>query len=122
MLARSGHHRQHQSTMKHITAFAALAITACAPAIGPVVPKTPVERKMIGLLQKFDRWDDDGNGQLDREELTEGLADSGYSADAVMEFYDTNRNGLISLKEAQVAYGRASQIDAGNKSRTKNKQ
>jgi hypothetical protein len=39
-----------------------------------------------------------------------------------MEFYDTNRNGLISLKEAQVAYGRASQIDAGNKSRTKNKQ
>jgi hypothetical protein len=108
--------------MKHITAFAALAITACAPAIGPVVPKTPVERKMIGLLQKFDRWDDDGNGQLDREELTEGLANSGYSADAVMEFYDTNRNGLISLKEAQVAYGRASQIDAGNKSRTKNKQ
>ena len=107
--------------MKHITALIALTVTACAPAIGPVVPKTPVERKMIGLLQKFDRWDDDGNGQLDREELAEGLVGSGHSADAVMEFYDTNRNGLISLKEAQAAYGRAAKIDANNKTRAQNK-
>lgn len=122
MLARSNHRRQHQILMKHITALSALALAACAPAIGPVVPQTPVERKMIGLLQKFDRWDDDGNGQLDREELTEGLTDSEYSADAVMEFYDTNRNGFISLKEAQVAYNRAAQINADNKPRTKNNQ
>ncbi|MEY5012446.1 MAG: EF-hand domain pair [Verrucomicrobiota bacterium] len=74
---------------------------------------------MIGLLQKFDRWDDDGNGQLDRNELTEGLRGSGHSSDAVIEFYDINRNGNISLKEAQIAYGRAPEADSRVKSRAK---
>ena len=63
--------------MKRIITLALVALSACSPSIGPVVPKTPVERKMIGLLQKFDRWDDDGNGQLDRYELAEGLAARG---------------------------------------------
>lgn len=108
--------------MKHITSLAALTLVACAPAIGPVVPETPVERKMIGLLQKFDRWDDNGDGQLDRKELAEGLAGSGHSPDGVMEFYDTNRNGLISLREAQAAYSRAPEADARIKSRANGKQ
>lgn len=77
---------------------------------------------MIGLLQKFDRWDDDGNGQLDRQELTEGLAGSGHSADAVMEFYDTNCDGKISLKEAQNAYSRAPKADASIKARAAGEQ
>ena len=77
---------------------------------------------MIGLLQKFDRWDDDGNGQLDRQELAEGLAGSGHSPDAVMEFYDTNRDGKISLKEAQNAYSRAPEADARIKARAAGKQ
>jgi hypothetical protein len=108
--------------MKRISTLALVALSACSPSIGPVVPKTPVERKMIGLLQKFDRWDDDGNGQLDRKELAEGLAGTGHSPDAVMEFYDTNRNGLISLKEAQSAYSRAPEADARIKSRAAGKQ
>lgn len=108
--------------MKHIITFAAVVFASCAPAIGPVVPKTPVERKMIGLLQKFDRWDDDGNGQLDRHELTEGLTGSGHSPDEVMKFYDTNRNGTISLKEAQSAYSRASEAEERIKSRAAGKQ
>jgi hypothetical protein len=108
--------------MKHISIIVFAALTACSPSIGPVIPETPVERKMIGLLQKFDRWDDDGNGQLDRNELTEGLVGSGHSPDAVMEFYDINRDGLISLKEAQIAYGRAPEADARIKSRATGKQ
>ncbi len=108
--------------MKHISIIMFAALTACSPSIGPVIPETPVERKMIGLLQKFDRWDDDGNGQLDRNELTEGLAGSGHSPDAVMEFYDINRDGLISLKEAQIAYGRAPEADARVMSRATGKQ
>jgi hypothetical protein len=108
--------------MKPIITLAFITLSACSPAIGPVVPETQVERKMIGLLQKFDRWDDDGNGQLDRRELTEGLTGSGHSPDAVMEFYDTNRNGLISLKEAQSAYTRAPEADARIKSRATSKQ
>ena len=108
--------------MKHITALAALTLVACAPAIGPVVPKTPVERKMIGLLEKFDRWDDNGDGQLDLQELAEGLAGSGHSPEGVLEFYDTNRNGRISLREAQSAYSRAAEADARIKSRANGKQ
>ena len=108
--------------MKLISTFALVALSACSPSIGPVVPKTPVERKMIGLLQKFDRWDDDGNGYLDRKELAEGLVGSGHSPDGVMEFYDTNRDGKISLKEAQRAYSRAPEADARIKSRAAGKQ
>lgn len=108
--------------MKRISTLALVALSACSPSIGPVVPKTPVERKMIGLLQKFDRWDDDGNGQLDRQELAEGLAGSGHSPEAVMEFYDANRDGKISLKEAQNAYSRAPEADARIKARAAGKQ
>ncbi|PAW67838.1 MAG: hypothetical protein B9S30_06670 [Verrucomicrobiia bacterium Tous-C5FEB] len=108
--------------MKRIITLALVALSACSPSIGPVVPKTPVERKMIGLLQKFDRWDDDGNGQLDRQELAEGLAGSGHSPDAVMEFYDANRDGKTSLKEAQNAYSRAPEADARIKARAAGKQ
>ena len=108
--------------MKRISTLALVALSACSPSIGPVVPKTPVERKMIGLLQKFDRWDDDGNSQLDRQELAEGLAGSGHSPEAVMEFYDTNRDDNISLKEAQNAYNRAPEADARIKARAAGKQ
>jgi len=108
--------------MNRISTLALVALSACSPSIGPVVPKTPTERKMIGLLQKFDRWDDDGNGYLDREELAEGLARTGHSPDAVMEFYDTNRDGKISLKEAQSAYSRAPEADALIKARAAGKQ
>ena len=108
--------------MKRISTLALVALSACSPSIGPVVPKTPVERKMIGLLQKFDRWDDDGNGQLDRQELAEGLAGSGHSPNAVMEFYDTNRDDNISLKESQNAYNRAPEADARIKALATGKQ
>lgn len=85
--------------------------TACGPGLGPVVPETKVQRQMIGLLQKFDRWDDDGSGDLDRHELAAGLKGTPYKADEVLAFYDTDRNGRISLGEAQAGYSRAAEAE-----------
>jgi hypothetical protein len=88
-----------------------LILASCSSAPGPVTPKTPVERKMIGLLQKFDRWDEDGNGSLSIAELKPAEKTSGYSAEKIMDFYDTNHNGSISLKEAQAGYARAGEAE-----------
>lgn len=76
-----------------LTAF--FAITACAPAPGPV------KRKMIGLLEKFDRWDYNGDGQLSQSELKDAEDLSGISSPEIIKFYDTSGNGRISLREAQ---------------------
>ncbi len=89
-----------------------LLSAACHTGLGPVVPKTPEERKMIGLLEKFDRWDYDGDGELDMKELAAGLKERGsnYTADYVIGFYDTNGNKKISLREAQAGYHRADEL------------
>ena len=87
---------------------------ACGAGLGPVVPKTPVERQMIGLLEKFDRWDYNGDGQLDAGEITAGLKaapSTPYTADQVIEFYDTSGNKKISLSEAQAGYKRADEAE-----------
>jgi Ca2+-binding EF-hand superfamily protein len=73
---------------------------------------TITERKMIGLLEKFDRWDEDGNGRLNHAELTHGLAGTDHQPANVLKFYDTNRDGSISLREAQAGYARANEADA----------
>ncbi len=93
---------------------AAALFASCSPGLGPVVPQTPIERQMLGLLEKFDRWDDDGDGSLSRREIDHGIASLkgkpqqvNYSTDQVMEFYDTNRDGKISLAEGQAGYGRS---------------
>jgi Ca2+-binding EF-hand superfamily protein len=98
------------------TTFTLLAIlcASCSPEPGPVVPKSPMERQMIGLLEKFDRWDDNGDGQLDVSELTYGInslrgkpQQVSYTAAEVLDFYDTNHDGKISLTEAQAGYKRS---------------
>lgn len=85
---------------------------ACNTGLGPVVPKTAKERKMLGLLEKFDRWDYNGDGELDLKELDVGLKSRGstYSAIYVMGFYDTSGNKKISLREAQAGYSRAEDL------------
>ena len=79
---------------------ALLAITACAPSPGPV------KRKMIGLLEKFDRWDLNGDGQLSQSELKDAEQIGGISSSEIIKFYDTSGNGSISLVEAQAAVSR----------------
>ena len=74
---------------------------SCATGPGPVTPTTPVERQMIGLLQKFDRWDENGDGYLTKPELGKTQQLTGQPPAKVIDFYDTNHDHRISLKEAQ---------------------
>lgn len=90
---------------------------ACSQGLGPVVPQTQTERKMIGLLEKFDLWDDNGDGQLDEAELEMGLEGTGHKATNVIDFYDTNRNRKISLHEAQAGYSRSDEAEQRIKTR-----
>lgn len=73
-----------------------------------MVPQVEVERQMLGLLGNFDLWDFNGDGYLDLRELDRGISKTtDYRATEVMAFYDTNRDGRISLQEAQAGYHRA---------------
>ena len=56
---------------------------------------------MIGLLEKFDRWDFNGDGQLTLSELKDAEELSGLPAADILAFYDSGKNGRISLVEAQ---------------------
>ena len=97
--------------MKFLSFTFILALAACASGPGPITPKTPVERQMIGLLQKFDRWDDDGDGQLTAPELRDAEKLSGHPPAKIIDFYDTNRNGAISLREAQAGFSRVGEAE-----------
>ena len=96
--------------MKCYVTLSLLTLASCSPGLGPVVPKTRVERQMIGLLQKFDRWDVDGNGELKASELKEAGEISGRSPKKIVEFYDTDRSKTISLSEAQAGFSRADEV------------
>lgn len=65
------------------------------------------ERKMVSLLEKFDRFDYNGNGKLTRAEVVQGLKELNATGvtdeeiDAVFKHCDTNRDGSVTLREAQ---------------------
>ena len=67
------------------------------------------ERKVIALLEKFDRFDDNGNGQLTRAEIVNGIRFEGIHGvdnaeiDRLFATYDTDRNASLSLPEANAA-------------------
>jgi hypothetical protein len=86
--------------MKQIAVLPMIALAACAPQPGPV------KRQMVGLLEKFDRWDYNGDGQLALSELKEAEQLSGLPAADILGFYDTNKNRRISLAEAQSGMSR----------------
>lgn len=105
--------------MKRVVLFPLLLCGACQQGLGPVVPESKVERQMIGLLEKFDRWDYDGDGYLDRKEIQDGInslkgtqREVKYTAADVIEFYDTNHDGKVSMSEAQAGYARAAEAEA----------
>jgi EF hand len=93
---------------------AALLCGSCHPGMSPAVPKTPMQRQMVGLMEKFDRWDDNGDGELSRKEVSYGIRSLKgkpqqvrYQAGEVLGFYDTDKSGRISLAEAQDGYRRS---------------
>lgn len=102
--------------MKIPIVLLAVLCGACASNSVPKVPKTELEAKMLGLLEKFDLWDLDGNGELDEAELAAGLKErnSSYEAKGVIDFYDTNGNGTISLREAQKGFKRTDEVQFYN--------
>ena len=115
MLAREGGLRQSDCMMKQIVCCLVPLMAACGYDPGPVVPETQVERQMIGLLEKFDRFDYNGDGSLDLDELKEASESSGHSPRKIMDFYDTSGNNRISLREA---CGRKSGIPRSSRSPT----
>lgn len=74
---------------------------------------------MLGLMEKFDRWDYDGNGLLSTKELHDGITTLKgtnrtvtYTAAEVVEFYDRNGDKSVSLREAQAGYRKTTQKGA----------
>lgn len=92
--------------MKSFATLAIIALAACAPQHGPV------KRQMIGLLEKFDRWDYNGDGRLSLSELKEAEEISGLPAEDILAFYDTGKNGTISFAEAQAGMSRLDEARA----------
>lgn len=103
-----------RTIMRNIGLLSGISLLAgsCSSGPGPAVPHNKTERQMLGLLQKFDRWDDNGDGELDQDELTAALVDTPYKAANVIDFYDTGGNRRISLREAQAGYKRAPEAAA----------
>jgi hypothetical protein len=83
-----------------------LGLVSCGSSTDEV---PPIHRKMFGLVEQFDRFDKNGDGYLSRKELEAGVNSMGPDRltkdqyNRVMVVYDTNKDGKISLKEAQVA-------------------
>jgi hypothetical protein len=94
----------------------------CAPVqeAGPATPARGREKsdhyKMFGLLEKFDRFDYNGDGYLTRKELEDGVREKDIvkltpeQYGKVMKAYDTNRDARISLHEAEIGARRGPEI------------
>ena len=92
--------------MKALIALPALLLIASCATEAPTDPAV-VGRKMIGLQQKFDLIDTDGDGFLTREEIVAGFDDIGVvdqspeTVDAIIDFYDFDKDAKLSLRETQ---------------------
>lgn len=77
-------------------------------------------RKMMALLEKFDRFDYNGNGLLTKQEIAQGVKETGVTGvdvtklDEVMKFYDVNKDGSISRWEAEHALDKPVPENLGN--------
>lgn len=97
--------------MKLLSLPVFFAFVSCSSGPGPVTPTTRVERQMVGLLEKFDRWDENGDGFLAAGELKQAEKLSGHSPAKIIEFYDLNKDGKISLREAQRGFSRVDEAE-----------
>lgn len=93
---------------KPIVLLSAVLVSACTSTSSkPPFDPEETARKMVGLEQKFDLMDLDGDGYLTRSELTQGFIEAGVpdvtdeKISKVIEFYDLNKDGRISLRETQ---------------------
>ena len=97
--------------MKYLLAALPLLLSSCGTPDN-VVPETAQERRLFGLLEKFDRFDYNGDGYLTKKEVRLGIKESDVhgvteaNIDHGFERCDTNRDGKISFAEAQAAMRR----------------
>jgi hypothetical protein len=112
-------HRTHMRFQLLLPAFAAILLAACATGTGSAIPETKSERQMLGLMEKFDRWDYNGNGLLNTKEIDDGITSLKgtsravkFTAAEVVEFYDRNGDKSVSLREAQAGYRNTTQNGA----------
>ncbi|MCU0776833.1 MAG: EF-hand domain-containing protein [Akkermansiaceae bacterium] len=69
----------------------------------------PIHRKMLLLVERFDQFDEDGDGYLSRMELEKGVNSMGPDRltqeqfDRAMLVYDTNGDNRVSRAEAKAA-------------------
>jgi hypothetical protein len=102
--------RQLHFCMKFVPFVIFPLLAACAGP-GPIVPETKVERQMIGLLEKFDRYDLNGDGELDSTELMAAQKSTGHPPGEIIDFYDRDKNRTISLREAQRGFSRLEEAE-----------
>ncbi len=102
-----------------LAALAFCSLVACSPGPGSAIPETHSEKQMLGLMEKFDRWDDNGDGELSIREINTGIAGIQGSSKAVtykgadvVKYYDKDGDNKVSLHEAQAGYHRTTQQDA----------
>ena len=97
--------------MKLLLAALPLLLVSCGTPDN-VVPENAQERRLFGLLEKFDRFDYNGDGSLTKKEVRLGVKESGVQGVTEaniqhgFERCDTNRDGKISFAEAQAAMRR----------------
>jgi hypothetical protein len=111
----SGKEPTSNHIMKCLLLLSLIGLFSCAPTLGPVVPQNAVERQMMGLLEKFDRWDENGDGKLTLDEMAEAEQRSGRPAEKIISFYDSNGDGGISLREAQRGFSRSGEVGLKSK-------
>ena len=63
------------------------------------------------MLEKFDRWDLDGNGELAKNELKEAERLSNHSSREILDFYDKDGSETISLRELQKGFDRLDEAE-----------
>ena len=98
--------------MKFLSLPLCVAIVSCSTAPGPITPTTRVERQMMGLLKKFDRGDKNGDGYLTEVEWVKTKEIPGHTPTEVIDFYDTDGDRRISLKEAQKGLNRTDEAES----------
>lgn len=107
--------------LRSIIVLVPVIVTSLLPGCAPA-PDAPASRQlqMYGLIQKFDRYDENGDGYLTREELARGVRRTrtfkltSAEFDRVMKAYDVNGDDRISQQEAQRGAVRGPEIFGPN--------
>lgn len=97
--------------MKYFLLLAPLLFVSCGTPEN-VVPETTHEKKVFAFLEKFDRFDYNGDGKLTKKEVHQGLRETDVhgiteaSINKGFDEFDTNKDGAVSFAEAQGGFRR----------------